>query len=343
MLSLGRPTTSPGGDVEAGRSAEARRQRALLAALRDGTPASCPQAAPGATDARLQISGLLATDRAGDRRVQSAGLAVYRAHAGATAERALAAAYPVLRAQVGDAPFAGMARACRSAHPPASGDLGEWGGCVADFIEARAAWPRHPWLADLARLEWAVHQAHRADDPRREDAVAAPQGVAGLDLLAGPGADALQAVMAPGGAVVRLSWPVLALWRAHAVASADAASEEHDEAPVVIVDETALAHAAALLQASQPAEDLWVWRSGWTVQVTEITRGDARWHDALLAGATLASALEAQASALDAFGVGGPEHHDAADALPDFDFTGWLHAAIQQGWLRAFTAVQPCA
>jgi len=342
-LNLDTPITSQGGAVDTGRAAEARRQQALLAALRAGSSPQRMEAAPESPEAALPMSELLAPDRVGDRRARSAGLAVYLAHAGAAAERALAAAYPVLRAQVGEAPFAGMARAYRALYPPSSGDLGAWGDSVAAFLEMREAWPEHPWLPDLARLEWAVHRAHRADDPCAVAAAAAPQGVAGLDLLGLHGADVLKAVMAPGSAVLNLRWPVLPLWLAHDLAPAAAAGQaQADDAPVVLVDEAALAHAAQRLYASPCCEPLWVWRSGWTVRVTEITRGEAGWHAALLAGASLESAL-----------VHGPSEAGGADARrtdhcrskpqADFDFAGWLHAAVQQGWLRAFTAVQPCA
>ena len=60
----------------------------------------------------------------GDATRKRAGLAAYRANAGALAERALAAAVPTVAQLLGDESFAGFARAFWTAHPPTEFRIG---------------------------------------------------------------------------------------------------------------------------------------------------------------------------------------------------------------------------
>ena len=64
------------------------------------------------------------------------GLRAYRSHGRALAERALAAAYPTVREQLGEENFAGLARAHWLRYPPARGDVGLWGAQLAQHIES---------------------------------------------------------------------------------------------------------------------------------------------------------------------------------------------------------------
>jgi hypothetical protein len=99
------------------------------------------------------------------------GLRAYRSHGRALAERALAAAYPRVREQLGDDNFGGLARAHWLRHPPARGDVAWWGGELARHIESLPQLAQdEPGLADLARLDWALHRAATAADasPRLE-------------------------------------------------------------------------------------------------------------------------------------------------------------------------------
>ena len=90
------------------------------------------------------------------------GLQAYRANAGALAERALTAAFPTVAQLVGEESFAALARALWFAQPPQRGDIGSWGEGLADFIAAAPQLADEPYLADVARLDWAVHSAEQA-------------------------------------------------------------------------------------------------------------------------------------------------------------------------------------
>lgn len=218
------------------------------------------------------------------------GLQAYRANAGALAERALAAAYPTLQQLLGDESFAAMARAFWHRHPPERGDIATWGGHLAAFVADAEQLAEEPYLADVARLEWAVHGATNAADGE-----SAPHG---LERLADADPAQLRLLARPGTALVESRHPIVTIWQAHrAEATADG-------------DRFAAVRQAF---AAGRAETALVWRQGLRVQVAALEPGDARFTTVVLAGHPLAAALAACPS--------------------PFDFTAWLVAALQRGWL----------
>lgn len=140
----------------------AAQQQALLAALwadraDDAWPGLAPHVREDATTRR--------------------GLRAYRSHGRALAQRALAAAYPRVAEALGARDFDGLAHAHWLSHPPAAGDIAQWGGELASHIESiEALMDDHPRLADLARIEWALHRAAFAGDGQAD--------LASLQLLA---------------------------------------------------------------------------------------------------------------------------------------------------------------
>jgi hypothetical protein len=141
------------------------------------------------------------------------GLQAYQANAGALAERALAAAYPTVMQLLGDESFAGMARAYWHHHAPVLGDVARWGAELPTFIQAAEQLAEEPYLADVARLDWAVHMAQSA-----ADGPAAPQDLA---LLASADPATLWLHLQPGTALVVSAHPVVAIWQAHHLADRD--------------------------------------------------------------------------------------------------------------------------
>jgi hypothetical protein len=168
---------------------------------------------------------------------------------------------------VGDDAFAGLARDFWHRHPPARGDLGEWGAALPAFIAANAALASEPYLADSASLDWLVHQASRADD--------GPDAAPALGALAEHPPEALQLALRPGCAVLASHYPVAAIWQAHRQAGDDRFAAVRE------------AFAAAR------ADTAFVRREGFAVCVDALGAHDATFTTAVLRGESLAAALDA--------------------------------------------------
>lgn len=223
------------------------------------------------------------------------GLGAYAANGGAGAERALAAVFPCVVALMGDEAFALLARAYRLAHPPLRGDLGLLGEGLAGFIAADPQLADVPYLADMARLEWLLDRAERAPD-----AALRPES---LQLLAQADPQALALQLAPGAALCRSAWPVVAIRAAHVAQAAGA--------------EDPFAAAREALSRGD-GECAFVWRQGFKPCVAALGEPEARFVEALLQGGTLGTALD-QAGA-------------------DFQFEPWLLQALSQGALLGATS-----
>ena len=134
------------------------------------------------------------------------GLEIYRTSSRETHLRVLADAFPVVARLVGDDYFAQAAHRYFLAWPSAAGDLHRFGAAFADFLAAEPSTANLPWLADVARLEWARSEASHADDAPSVDART-------LAAALGRGEDVVRLV--PCAKVVRSAWPVLAIWEAN--------------------------------------------------------------------------------------------------------------------------------
>jgi hypothetical protein len=77
---------------------------------------------------------------------------------------ALRLTFPAVDRLVGAAFFDALALAFARRHPPSAGCLDDWGGELAHFLEEFPPAATVPYLADVARLEWAVFRAARAAD-----------------------------------------------------------------------------------------------------------------------------------------------------------------------------------
>jgi hypothetical protein len=230
---------------------EAQRQQLLLAALWRDPP-------DGALQAWLREPRSAAVAQ---------GLAAYRANAGAIAERALAGAFPTVAALVGNESFAGLAGAFWQRHPPARGDLGEWGADLPGFIAASDSLASEPYLADSARVDWLVHQASRAADGPAHGPV--------LDALGQCLPEELRLALRPGCALLSSPWPVAAIWQAHQRQDGDRFS------------------AVRAAFDAGTGDHAWVRRNGFAVEVDAIDGNSARFNAALLSGTSLAAALDA--------------------------------------------------
>jgi len=187
-------------------------------------------------------------------------LALYRANMVAAADKALSGAYPVIRQVVGDEFFRGLAREYQRGTPSTSGDLNEFGAAFDSFLAGFEHVRDMPWLPDMARLEWAAHQAYGAADAPDWDP-------ARLATVEPERQDAIRFDWTPGLAVVRSTWPIVRVWTIHQPGYDGEFSVAWD------VPQTAL-----------------VARDGFAVTVTDCGAADAAFIDSSLDGASLGDA-----------------------------------------------------
>jgi hypothetical protein len=131
------------------------------------------------------------------------GLAIYRGNLRALSAQALAVSFTRLQEALGEDEFASLAWTFWRAHPPESGDLGQWGGALEAFLVEQAG--EASGLPDLARLDWALHQAERAADAELD--------ADSLALLSQLPAESLWVQLRPGVSLLaQVEGPVL-VWR----------------------------------------------------------------------------------------------------------------------------------
>lgn len=102
-----------------------------------------------------------ADGRAGPARQLAAYIYAYPARL----KGVLANDYPALLMAIGEDAFDQLAQVYLDAHPSHYFSLRDFGGRLSGFIAGQTAYREMPWLAELARFEWALGQAFDAADP----------------------------------------------------------------------------------------------------------------------------------------------------------------------------------
>jgi hypothetical protein len=136
----------------------------------------------------------------------TARVAVYRHHVLASLTATLASTFPVVCRLVDRRFFGWLADRYVREHPPTGPCLFEYGGDFAAFIARFPACAALPWLADVARLEWALNAAVHAPDAAPmapERLVATPPETLGHLLLE----------LEPSVTLLASPWPIDAIWR----------------------------------------------------------------------------------------------------------------------------------
>ncbi|MCV0439348.1 MAG: DNA-binding domain-containing protein [Hydrogenophaga sp.] len=202
------------------------------------------------------------------------GLAAYQANGHALAERSLMAAYPVITQLIGQENMAPLARALWHRHPPVRGDLAHWGEALPLFLQHEEQLAHLPWLADVARIEWALHQAGGAPDAQTD--------AGSFARLADEDPQGLTLALAPGTAVFTSTWPVASLVTAHREGQ-----PRLDEVARRLRDGV--------------GESAVVWRQGMRPCAAGCTAAAAIWLGALLQGGPVPDALNRATACDDAF------------------------------------------
>jgi hypothetical protein len=227
-------------------------------------------------------------------------LGFYRNNVLENYRKALAATYPAIERLVGVGCFMHLSSEYARRHASRSGDVGRHGERFADFLERHAMGRALPYLADVARLEWAIEESFYEAD----------HAALSLERLARVPAEHVSALrfhLAPSCRLLRSRYPVHRIW---AISQPDYAGEE----PVELD-----AGAAQLL----------VRRERYMVTLDPLPDGEFAMLDALRAGYGFADAF-AYALTLDAGLDAGAflQRHIASGALCDFMLPAEAHGPL---------------
>lgn len=154
-------------------------------------------------------SALRATSRDSVTNFPPHSFAIYRNNRLSTLTEALAATYPATQRILGETFFRTMAREFISAHPPHSPVLLEYGHEFPDFMAAHEPAAALPYLADVARIEWAWMRAYHAND-------AVSLGADALAALPGDMAEALTFALHPSVTLISSTHPAGTIWQMNA-------------------------------------------------------------------------------------------------------------------------------
>ena len=216
------------------------------------------------TDANAEID-LLVQGSPARAALNRRGWQVYHANTAALAERALGAAYPVLAQLLGLENFSPLSRLFWRAKPPRCGDMAQWGEALPEWLRDLPQLADQPFLADVAQVEWPLHQLASAPDAE----VDAPS----FHRLVSDDPDTLTLQLAPGSVCVASNWPVVSLMQAH-------------DPPTAVT----LSQAWARLQ-QHTAETALVWRQGFKPQLRAALAGECAFIADLQAAQSLGHAL----------------------------------------------------
>ncbi len=194
----------------------------------------------------------------------SRGLSAYRANAIASAERALAAAYPILVQLLGAENFSFLARDFWHQHPPQRGDWAQWGEAMAIYVSGATQLQELSYLADVARVEWALHVCASAPDIE--------QDLASFALLSERDPAQVGLRLASGTCVLPSAYPAASISLTH-------------------LGEGSLDDAVALLH-TDTAQTALVWRQGFAPRLAVLPAPEISFVSAVCQGASLALALD---------------------------------------------------
>lgn len=145
-------------------------------------------------------------------------LTVYRGSIFGGINNALAEIYPVVKKLVGDTFFDMMMLRYIKQHPSHSPDFNTYGEHMAEFISLFTPAASLPYLADVARLEWAWHQAFYAADNQTLDFTT-------LGNVNAAQQDTIIFQCQPGSSLLSSDYPVHHIWQANQ----DDSTQQHIE------------------------------------------------------------------------------------------------------------------
>lgn len=205
----------------------------------------------------------------------AARFAVYRNNVANSLIDALGDSFPVLAQLVGEAFFRAMALCFVRCSPPRSKVLARYGEGFADFVRSFPPAASLPYLADVARLEYARVQAYHA-----ADAEALPRSQLAAALADAERAATARLQLHPSLHCLRGEFAAVSLWAAHQ-------------------GWIALQHVDPLRR-----EHALIWRNGLDVELCAIDDGQQHFVQQLLHGQALGLAAAAALQQAPSFDLG---------------------------------------
>lgn len=199
----------------------------------------------------------------------SKGLQVYRNNLLMTAKRSLALTYPVIEKMLGDDAMLILARDLLKLSPPVSGIWAEWGGQLAALIAKTSLIEDYPFLVDVARLEWCIHQSSRSSY--------LPLETATLTKLSSENTDSLKFIVASSLSLLRSSFPIDDFWYAH-----------QPEGESIIFDQITLENAISHFEGERY---LMVYQYHQLPRIKQISKDEFCWMEDVINGLSLAGLL----------------------------------------------------
>jgi hypothetical protein len=135
------------------------------------------------------------------------GILVYRRNLLASASRALEISFPTLSQLLGTQGTQALAALYYDDHPLHSGDWGEWGEHLANWLSQQEILYDIPYLADVARLDWLCHSIERSETPENT-----AESISMLDVA---DSNFLLLKLTNHLAVMVSRFPILEIWQAH--------------------------------------------------------------------------------------------------------------------------------
>ncbi|WP_010430883.1 putative DNA-binding domain-containing protein [Vibrio cyclitrophicus] len=138
---------------------------------------------------------------------QDSGLRVYRNNLYMTATRSLSISYPVIYKMVGKQAQYVLAKRLLDREIPKTGDWADWGRGLTNIIKESELHEDHPYLCQMAELEWAFLSASRSKTNQLH--------IESLKLLEDENVERVRIILQSSLSLISSSFPLYGLWQLH--------------------------------------------------------------------------------------------------------------------------------
>ncbi|WP_163834511.1 HvfC/BufC N-terminal domain-containing protein [Spartinivicinus ruber] len=135
-------------------------------------------------------------------------LAIYQQNHFANITQVLQSTYRVLNQIMGEGRFKSIAHGYIKQYPPIEANINRYGEAFSLFLTEHPLLQEYPYLAEVAKLEWATHTAFLSPETETLD-------IAVLGALADESVVDLMIRLAPSVKLIDSEYPVLDIWQAN--------------------------------------------------------------------------------------------------------------------------------